>query len=142
MTFNRDLLRGYEAEVRVAAYLMAKGYAVWHVEHTALQQQGIDLIFANSEGAQRLVQVKRDDRAIESKNIFWEVKQHGKPGWGCVEQVESSPSDWWCWVIGPDLLWLRKEKVLDIAKTAEKWPIKHTRHSSGRIIPTTEVFLK
>lgn len=135
-------MRGYEAELRVVEYLRSKNYAVWHVENIALQLLGIDIIFQNRDLEQKLVQVKRDDRAMTTKNIFWEVSQHGRLGWGVPDAIKKSSVDWFCWVIGDEMLWLPRAKVLELARIAYKYPLKETRFSTGHLIPTRDAFLR
>ncbi len=142
MTFSRDLARGLAGEVRVADYLRSKGYAVWHVSHIGVQLGGVDIIYEDRWGDQKTVQVKTDYKAQETGNIYLELSAWGKPGWGTRENIRASYTDWYAWVIGTDILWLSRRKMLELAREAEKYPLKEIKNGSGYLIPIKDAFMR
>lgn len=142
MTFSRDLARGFEGEALVAAYLRNKGYAVWHCTHIGVQLLGVDLIFTNHDGDQKTVQVKTDYRAKETGNIYFELSAWGKPGWGTRDAIRAGCVDWYVWVIGDELFWLTKRKMMELARKAPSYPLKQIKNGSGYLIPTRDAFLR
>jgi len=141
-TFDRDILRAIPGEEMVCAFLRAKGYDAWRITNVALQKHGADIIFDKRDGSpQQIVQVKTDFKAVETKNIYWETEANGRPGWGLASEISRSYADWFCWVLGDDLLWLTKRRTLKTAEKAHKFRHIIHRFGAGYVIPTRDVFL-